>query len=315
MLQRSSGDANNHCGMNPAATKVPAPESCIIQYSIGASAKRTMNPEIFLRTIREHPDDDGPRLVYADWLEERGECDRAEFIRVQCELEQSPEDERYGDLVRREAELLERHRETWFGEWPGIFAQIRRGFLEVEVSTTAAPRLREDQYRASGLLELGVAISDRSLSEVRSFLSWRGREFVTRLESDWHWDEEQWPELRQYLDADWPRLHTLRLPALEPLRADVSLLEPLPALRRLHLRNSYMPPRGDCWRAILDSPVVEHLNAFELDGIPLSENDAREFGHEFGRASNPVELALTNCRLGAAELAEFVQACDLRRLQ
>src|SRR5262245_1243255 len=40
----------------------------------------------FLATIRESPDEDGPRLIYADWLEEQGECDRAEFIRVQCEL-------------------------------------------------------------------------------------------------------------------------------------------------------------------------------------------------------------------------------------
>lgn len=39
-----------------------------------------------LATIREHPDDDGPRLVLADWLEERGECERAELIRVQCQL-------------------------------------------------------------------------------------------------------------------------------------------------------------------------------------------------------------------------------------
>jgi len=33
----------------------------------------------FLRTILAHPDDDGPRLVFADWLEERGECERAEL--------------------------------------------------------------------------------------------------------------------------------------------------------------------------------------------------------------------------------------------
>jgi uncharacterized protein (TIGR02996 family) len=39
--------------------------------------------EAFLRAIREAPDDDGPRLVYADWLEERGDP-RGEFIRVQC---------------------------------------------------------------------------------------------------------------------------------------------------------------------------------------------------------------------------------------
>ena len=40
----------------------------------------------FLRAIIEHPEDDTPRLIYADWLEENGDPDRAEFIRVQCEL-------------------------------------------------------------------------------------------------------------------------------------------------------------------------------------------------------------------------------------
>lgn len=40
----------------------------------------------FLAAIKAAPDDDLPRLVAADWLEEHGETDRAEFIRVQCEL-------------------------------------------------------------------------------------------------------------------------------------------------------------------------------------------------------------------------------------
>jgi uncharacterized protein (TIGR02996 family) len=38
-----------------------------------------------LRAICETPDDDTPRLVFADWLQEHGEEERAEFIRVQCE--------------------------------------------------------------------------------------------------------------------------------------------------------------------------------------------------------------------------------------
>lgn len=41
--------------------------------------------EPFLREISAHPDDDHPRLVFADWLEEQGDP-RAEFIRVQCAL-------------------------------------------------------------------------------------------------------------------------------------------------------------------------------------------------------------------------------------
>jgi uncharacterized protein (TIGR02996 family) len=39
-----------------------------------------------LADILEYPEDDTPRLIYADWLDEHGEADRAEFIRVQCGL-------------------------------------------------------------------------------------------------------------------------------------------------------------------------------------------------------------------------------------
>ena len=37
--------------------------------------------DAFLQAILDAPDDDTPRLVYADWLEEHGQPDRAEFIR------------------------------------------------------------------------------------------------------------------------------------------------------------------------------------------------------------------------------------------
>jgi uncharacterized protein (TIGR02996 family) len=45
--------------------------------------------QAFLADILAHPQDDTPRLVYADWLTERdgpGDALRAEFIRVQCRL-------------------------------------------------------------------------------------------------------------------------------------------------------------------------------------------------------------------------------------
>jgi uncharacterized protein (TIGR02996 family) len=35
--------------------------------------------DAFLRMIQENPDDDAPRLVLADWLEERGDP-QGEFI-------------------------------------------------------------------------------------------------------------------------------------------------------------------------------------------------------------------------------------------
>jgi uncharacterized protein (TIGR02996 family) len=49
--------------------------------------------EAFRADMIEHPDDDAPRLIFADWLEERGgegDAERAEFIRVQYELAAGP---------------------------------------------------------------------------------------------------------------------------------------------------------------------------------------------------------------------------------
>lgn len=40
----------------------------------------------FLASIRSSPTDDSPRLIFADWLEEHGQVERGEFIRVQVEL-------------------------------------------------------------------------------------------------------------------------------------------------------------------------------------------------------------------------------------
>ncbi len=69
-----------------------------------------------LAAIRANPDDDTPRLIYADWLDEHlpdrapspadGPSARAEFIRVQCRLAQRPyDDPDYPMLLEREEEL------------------------------------------------------------------------------------------------------------------------------------------------------------------------------------------------------------------
>lgn len=44
----------------------------------------------FLDAIFAQPDDDTPRLVYADWLEEHGQASYARFIRLQCEAARCP---------------------------------------------------------------------------------------------------------------------------------------------------------------------------------------------------------------------------------
>ena len=41
--------------------------------------------QALLRAVLETPFDDAPRLVYADWLDEHAQPERAAFIRLQCE--------------------------------------------------------------------------------------------------------------------------------------------------------------------------------------------------------------------------------------
>lgn len=81
------------------------------------------------QAILDDPDDDDRRLVYADYLEERGDP-RSEFIRVQCELERLPLlDPRRGPLRSRSAQLLALHGAKWAGIFRG-WSRFRRGFIE-----------------------------------------------------------------------------------------------------------------------------------------------------------------------------------------
>lgn len=64
-----------------------------------------MREEDFLDEIRRVPLDDSPRLLLADWLDERGDP-RGEFIRVQCVLATlNVDDPQREPLVARQAEL------------------------------------------------------------------------------------------------------------------------------------------------------------------------------------------------------------------
>src|SRR5687768_14661656 len=87
----------------------------------------------FWEAICAEPDEDAHRLVFADWLEEHGEAERAEFIRAQCELARLPPgDIRRVDLQIRERALIELNREAWQKDWPRWVPRdvtvVRRGF-------------------------------------------------------------------------------------------------------------------------------------------------------------------------------------------
>ena len=79
-----------------------------------------------LAAIRQAPDDDAPRLVYADWLDEHGQTEWAEFIRIQCELARTNDPA----LRRREVELLAAHHDAFAGPLaaPHLRFRFERGF-------------------------------------------------------------------------------------------------------------------------------------------------------------------------------------------
>jgi uncharacterized protein (TIGR02996 family) len=77
--------------------------------------------------------DDTPRLVCADWLDEHGQPERAEFIRAQVELERlPPESPARPALEDRAEDLLTECEERWLAPVPAQLLRWtwRRGFLE-----------------------------------------------------------------------------------------------------------------------------------------------------------------------------------------
>lgn len=68
-----------------------------------------------LAAIHTAPRDDTPRLVYADWLDEHGEPDYGEFIRLQCENARKNGDWSACEYAPRERSLVRRFGARWRG--------------------------------------------------------------------------------------------------------------------------------------------------------------------------------------------------------
>jgi type VI secretion system protein ImpC len=130
--------------------------------------------EAFLQTIREHPEDDALRLVYADWLEERGDC-QGEFIRSQIALTRGGRD-RHEEraLRRRERELLERFGAAWAEPVvrQGLTPWFRRGLPQpAERATPPHDRPRPRRVRLLYPSHVGSLTAARELTFVVGVLA------------------------------------------------------------------------------------------------------------------------------------------------
>jgi carbon storage regulator CsrA len=97
-------------------------------------AVRARSPQelAFVQAVLETPDDEGIRLIFADWLGEQGDP-YGEFIRVQCQLAKLPAgDESREELQRQEQALWAEHGRRWREYLPAVLrsARFERGFVE-----------------------------------------------------------------------------------------------------------------------------------------------------------------------------------------
>ncbi|MBL8950491.1 MAG: TIGR02996 domain-containing protein [Myxococcaceae bacterium] len=163
-----------------------------------------------LDAVLAAPDDDGPRLVYADWLNARGDP-RGELIVLQCALERddltAPEHVR---VRSNQSRLFKAHLDLW--ERPlralrdGRYT-FRRGFAHHARLTGAAPLALEALHEVAPLLRHFTIAADR-LAEL--------------MASDW----VEGLQLENGLVDLQSVVRSLRLPRLRRLRLPAGLWEP-----------------------------------------------------------------------------------------
>jgi uncharacterized protein (TIGR02996 family) len=93
---------------------------------------RDQGEAALLAKIAESPEDSVGRLVLADYLDERDQPARAEFIRLQCELSDPAIDATVRTtLQQRERELLQSYRQEWIAEYGLPLSDVRfdRGLI------------------------------------------------------------------------------------------------------------------------------------------------------------------------------------------
>jgi uncharacterized protein (TIGR02996 family) len=232
----------------------------------------------FLQAIADHPDEDGPRLVYADWLDERGDADRAELIRTQCELARLPEtDPRRWLLEDRARALLERHESRWLGDMPDAVQswEFRRGFPD---RLHVGPSLAQIDW------PIPAGVTDLIVTFLRSL---------------------RYRVLTDFLTADHPARPTALTCVTGDLARDWESAPLLARLKRLALQNVQVDDadwigrlRAGVWPGVTDLSVTGHRSDGELAGLTDPVWSARWTGltwMAFHTAGPPAAIGLANC--------------------
>jgi uncharacterized protein (TIGR02996 family) len=263
----------------------------------------------FLQAVIDQPDEDGPRLVYADWLDEQGESARAEFIRVQCELFQLPTDNpRRKELAAREKRLLKRHGREWTRPpLPHDHSLLfRRGFPHLVQATSAqflssgpawfaaAPTLE-----ALSLLDAGGQVAAFAASPLLGRLRWLSFQFS--VESGSFDPGGMSPVAATRVDN-----------YLTP--ADLAALAACAFQSRfwgLSLSHTRLGAGG--LGPLLDAPWLNHLTQLDLSGNGLGDSATVALAN-CPRLCNLLDLGLSGNRIGADGAAALARSPHLTSL-
>jgi uncharacterized protein (TIGR02996 family) len=237
--------------------------------------------EAHLRAIFDAPQDDLPRLVFADWLEEHREPEWAELIRLQCQQQTAPH------AFEREQELLGRVFPQALANETAIF---ERGFrLDREVRIAAdqlgepstlrelALRRHPEWYGASELkIADGLILSGKP---IQTLLTSPVFEKIARLDLSGSvltlGDSDSQPEFKFVYDYEYRPVVTVQ--AVEAL---VNAREAR-RLTHLDLRNNDLD--NDAARAIVHSTNLIRLKSLQMfDGNQLRGRTWQQLLERFG---------------------------------
>jgi uncharacterized protein (TIGR02996 family) len=275
-----------------------------------------------LEAIRAEPEDDTCRLVYADWLEENGQAERAELVRVQLALEKDGPSK---PLLAREGELLLRHAAEWSGPLADAGLRFERGLAvacweSLEEFAAGTARLAE-AGDPPWVVERWLHFSGPRFEEAdfQALVRSPGYARLTRFyfggyrasSGDQVWLLGATAAMARALAAS-PGSANLR--GLWLINADLGLAgaEALAAsphlgrLRRLSVRHSALPPEGVALLA--HSAALPALTGLGLVGhVANEEEDIRVLAAPKG-LSRLESLNLSNNRVGDARLRRLLKA-------
>jgi uncharacterized protein (TIGR02996 family) len=248
--------------------------------------------DVFLQDILAAPDDDLPRLIYADWLDDHGDATRADFIRVQVQIARTAAgDPCLRELRQREQELLDRHGPVWRRPVPAWLrggVVFRRGFID-EFNGTASAFFRDDpeDFWTAAPTAAVLRLSGITLDRLTRLNALPRLRRLRELELREPWAPGGWVigplnltgALGHLTGA--PALRTLRLThchmvdrALQVLLEQAWIsphLQEKPWLAQLeHLGLADNQLTDDCVPVLLGSGVVRRLRTLDLDGNRLS---------------------------------------------